>query len=262
MIGLGLGLTLQRRGASAPAWTPDTPGTPAWWHEVALGRIWQDTAGTVAATTAGHPVARIDARQGSNFTQSTSSLQPYLTPLGNGWAVRSDDIDDNLGSSATFAAGAKTLATIFEIFSAPTSTGSETILRLGATPQQILVRHSGLSASSAKGWHVAVDRTSTTAACIQASTGAALLANGIHTLAVRYDGGGTASAAAYRIWLDGVEVTTATGGNVAASGNTRWLATSVPSEVCNCAVRESIVWTSALSPADCAAAAAYLEAKR
>ena len=73
---------------------------------------------------------------------------------------------------------------------------------------------------------------------------------------------GTASAAAYRLWLDGVEVTAATGGNVAASGNTRWLATSTPSEVANAAVRESIVWTSALSPADCAAAAAYLEAKR
>ena len=259
-IGLGLALTAPRRtGAS---WTPTTPGTPAWWHEVALGRIWQDTAGTVPATTAGHPVARIDARAGTNFTQGTGSLQPYLTTLGNGLAVRSDDIDDNLGSSATFSAGAKTVATVFEVFSAPTTTGAETILRLGATPAQVIVRHAGLSASSAKGWHVAVDRTSTTAACIQASSGAALLANGIHTLVVRYDGSGTASASAYRIWLDGVEVTTAVGGNVAASGNTRWLATSTPAEVANAAVRESIVWTSALAPADCLAAAAYLESKR
>lgn len=249
-------------GLGSLAWEPTTPAAPSWWHAVESGRIWQDTAGTVAAVNPGDPVARVDARAGTNFSQATGSLQPYLAALGDGLAVRSDDVDDNLGNSATFTAGAKTFACIFETFSQPSSAGNETILRLGATPQQILVRHSGLSASSAKGWHVAVDRTSTTAACIQASSGAALLANGVHTLVVRYNGSGTASAAAYRIWLDGVEVTTATGGNVAASGNSRWLATSVPAEMCNASVRESVVWAESLSPEDCAAMAARLEAMR
>ena len=249
----------RRRGGAV--WTPETPGAPSWWHEVALGRIWQDTAGTVAATTGGDPVARIDARYGTNFSQGSGSLQPYLATLGSVLAARTDDIDDNLGSSATMSAGAKTFAALFEIFSAPSSSGNETVLRLGATPAQILVRHSGLSASSAKGWHVAVDRTSSNAACIQGPS-PALLSVGIHSIVILYDGGGTAVAASYRIWLDGVEVTATAGGNVAASGNTRWLATSVPAEVCDCAVAETIIWTSALAEADCVAAAAYLEAKR
>jgi hypothetical protein len=250
---------LRRRGGAV--WTPDTPGAPAWWHEVALGRIWQDTAATLAATTAGHPVARIDARYGTNFTQGGVSLQPYLTPLGSVLAARSDDVDDNLGSTATFTAGAKTLAVLFEVFSAPGTTAAETLLRLGATPAQIILRHSGLSASSARGWHVGIDRTSSNAVCIQ-GTSPALLSNAIHSIVVRYDGVSATAASSYRIWLDGVEVTTATGGNMAATGNTRWLATSAASEVANASVAESIVWTSALAEADCIAAAAYLEAKR
>lgn len=243
------------------SWTPQSPGDPAWWHEVVLGRIWQDTAGTVAATTAGDPIARIDARFGTNFTQASVSLQPYLSTLGDGLAARSDDVDDNLGNTATKSAGAGVLAVIFEIFSAPSSSGNETILRLGATPVQVILRHSGLSASSAKGWHVGFDRTSSSAACIQ-GTSPELLSVGVHTLVVRYDGVSAIAASSYRIWLDGVEVTTAAGGNVAASGNTRWLATSIATEVANAAVRESILWTSALAEAECIAAAAYLEAKR
>lgn len=249
-------------GLASVPWEPTTPAALARWVSVELGRVWQDTAGTIAATTAGHPVARIDARAGSNFTQSGGTLQPYLTTLGDGWAVRTDDVDDNIGVTDSFSAGAKTFACVFEIFSAPSSTGNESIVRLGATPQQIIVRHSGLSASSAKGWHFAVDRSSTSAVCIQPTGGPALLSNGIHTLIIRYDGTGTASAAAYRAWLDGVEVSLTTGGNVAASGNSRWLATSVPSEVCNCSVRESLVWTEALSPEDCAAMAARMEGLR
>lgn len=250
----------RRRGGAV--WTPDTPGAPAWWHEIALGRIWQDTAGTIAAITGGDPIARVDAHYGTNFSQASTSLQPYLSTVGSVLAARSDDVDDNLGSSATRSASAATLAVLFEVFSAPGATAAETILRLGATPVQIIVRHSGLTASSAKGWHVAFDRTSSNAVCIQGSA-PALLSNGVHTLVVRYDGVSATAASSYRIWLDGVEVTPlATGGNVAATGNTRWLATSSAAEVFNGAVAESILWTSALAEADCIAAAAYLEAKR
>lgn len=243
-------------------WTPETPGAPDWWHIVESGRIWQDTAGTTAATSPGDPVARIDARYGTNFSQSTSGLRPYLTSLGTVLAVRSDDVDDNLGHSSTFASdGAKTFAGLFEIISAPGASAAETIIRLGATPRQIILRHSGLSSSSAKGWHVAVDRTSTNAQCIQGPT-PELLSNGIHSIVVRYDGGGTAVASAYRIWLDGTEITATLGGNAAASGNCRWLATSVPAEVFNGSVHESLVWLSALSESDCISCSAYLEAKR
>lgn len=249
-------------GLASQPWEPTTPAALARWVSVELGRVWQDTAGTIAATTAGHPVARIDARAGGNFLQAGGTLQPYLTPLGDGWAVRTDDVDDNIGLTEALTAGAKTFGCVFEIFSPPASAGNETIIRLGATPQQILLRHSGLSASSAKGWHFAIDRSSSTAVCIQPTGGPVLLSNGIHSLVIRYDGTGTASAAAYRAWLDGVEVALTTGGNVAASGNSRWLATSVPAEPCNSAVRLSQVWDLALSPEDCIAAAAYLEAMR
>lgn len=237
-------------------------GSPSWWHEVLAGRIWQDTGAVTPAVLANDPVARIDAKVGTNFTQSTSTLRPYLTALGDGLGVRTDDIDDNIGSTSTFTAGEKTFFCVFEIFSAPSTTGSETIIRLGATPQQIIVRHSGLSASSAKGFHFAVDRTSTTGVCIQPTGGAALLSNGIHTLVIRYNGGGTLLAGSYRAWLDGVEVSLTTGGNVAASGNTRWLATSVPSEPCNSAVRLSGVYTAAVDPADCLLLSQLLETYR
>ena len=253
---------IRRRVPSGAIWTPTTPGNPDWWHSVELGRIWQDTAGTTAATTGGDPVARIDAYYGSNFSQSTSTLRPYLTTLGSRLAVRSDDTDDNLGVNDTFGSdSARTFACIFEIFSAPGASSAETIVRIGASPRQIILRHSGLSSSSAKGWHVAIDRTSANAVCIQGSS-PALLSNAIHTIVVRYDGGGAASAGAYRIWLDGVEQTATTGGNVAASGYGRWLATSVPAEVCNCSVAETIVWNSALSESDCLSCSAYLEAMR
>jgi len=249
-------------GIATLAWEPTTPETPNRWLSVELGRIWQDTAGTISATAPGQPVARIDARNGTNFTQSGGTLQPYLAVLGDGFGVRTDDVDDNIGVTESFSAGAKTFACIFEIFSAPSTTGNETILRVGVTPQQVIVRHSGLTASGAKGFHFAVDRSSTTGVCIQPTGGAALLSNGIHTLVLRYDGTGTASAAAYRAWLDGVEVSLTTGGNVAASGNSRWLATSVPSEPCNSAVRAHLLFTSALSVEDCVLMASFLEGMR
>lgn len=252
----------QASAGGATIWTPDTPGAPIWWHSAELGRVWQDTAGTIAAVSPGDPVARIDARYGTNFTQSSPSLQPFLTTLGSRLGVGSDDVDDNVGHTATLAAGAKTLGAILAVNSAPSSTGAERILQLGATPAAVIVRHSGLSSSSAKGFHFGMDRTSSNAVCIQPTGGAALLSTGVHTLVIRYDGSGAASASAYRAWLDGVEVSLTTGGNVAASGNTRWLATSVASEVFDGSVGASILWDFALGASDCASCAAYLEAMR
>lgn len=263
MFAHGHGLPFQRSaGSAAPAWDPTTPGNPIWWHSVELGEIWQDTGAVTPAATPGDVIGRVDARYGTNFTQSNATLKPYLATLGSRYGARSDNIDDNIGSTATLTTGAKTLALIFEIFSAPSSTGNEQILQLGATPCAVIVRHSGLTASGAKGFYFGFDRTSTNAVCIQDSAGPALLSNGIHTLVARYDGVSNIASTSYRAWVDGVEVTLTTGGNLAASGNTRALATSVPSLVFDGTWAESILWDFALAEADCIAAAAYLEAMR
>lgn len=246
-----------------PAWGPHTPADPLWWHEVEIGRIWQESTATTPATAAGHPVGNLRAKYGTDFTQASATLRPYLAPFGaDSWAAESDDFDDNLGNTATLTAGAKTIIGLFRVYSAPGASSAETVFRLGASPAQVIVRIAGTSSSSAKGWHVGVDRTSSNAVCVQGSA-PELLSVGIHSIVIRYDGVSATAASSYRIWIDGVEITPlATGGNVAANGNTRWLATSAAAEVFNGAVVLTLVWQSAISEADCIAAAAWLEARR
>lgn len=249
-------------GLAPYLWTPDSPITPYSWVTVEAGRVWQDTAATLAAAIPGDPIGRINAKAGNNLLQSTISRKPYLATLGSRLAARSDDVDDGIGLSFGPSVGAKTIGILWEQFSQPSGTGSETIARLGFNTNQTVIRHSGLSASAAKGFHFVVDRGTASASCIQAAGGPALLSNGIHSLVIRYDGVNNALASSYRAWLDGNELALAVGGNVAAAGDTRWLSTSALSEVFNGSVAESVIWTSMLTPEDCLAMSAYLEAFR
>ena len=247
--------------ASSPPWDPTTPGTPNRWRSAEDGKLWTN-AGKTTAAGLGDAVYTVEALVGSDMVQSSATLRPYVATLGSRWAVRSDNVDDNTGNNDSVTAGAKTYGVIFEIFSAPGASSAETILRIGSSPNQIILRHSGLSSSAAKGFHFGFDRSTTSQVCIQDSAGPALLSNGVHTVVIRYDGVSATSASSYRCWLDGVEITLTTGGNMAASGFGRWLATSVPAEVCDCSIGEDVLYYSALAEADCIALSAYLEAMR
>lgn len=249
-------------GVADLVWAPTTPLLPYWWHSVEPGYVWQDTSATIPAVNLGDTIGRITAKYGSNFLQSTTTRKPYLAALGSRLGARSDNIDDGIGTSAGSGVGPRTVGILWEQFSVPSSTGAETIARMGFNTNQTIIRQSGLSSSAAKGFHFAADRSTATASSIQPAGGPVLLANGIHSLVIRYDGGGSAVLSSYRAWLDGAEISLAIGGNVASSGDSRWLSTSVPSEIFDGTVAESLQWNVALSPDDCAFLAAYLEAFR
>lgn len=85
------------RGSSAGAFSPLALAPFAWWR-VALGNVWQDTAGTVAATADGDPVGRVDdlSTNGRHLLQSTAAARPVLrTSAGKYW-LEFDGTDDRL----------------------------------------------------------------------------------------------------------------------------------------------------------------------
>lgn len=65
---------------------------------VSAGLVWQDAAGTVPATAAGHPVGRITDSSGNNMhmTQTTATSRPVLTSYGGKLWLEFDGIDDGL----------------------------------------------------------------------------------------------------------------------------------------------------------------------
>jgi hypothetical protein len=231
---------------------------------MALGRMWQDTAGTIAATTTGHPVARVDVRSGTNWTQASTSLQPYLSPVGKVLGVRSDDIDDHLGNNTAFyAAGAKTFAVLFQKNSNPSSTGQETVVRLGYFPTQQCVVIGGLSATTPRGLAFRCDWNSTASTCIQdVNADTVMLPNGVHSLVITYDGVSATAPGSYAAWLNGSALTLKAGNNGSATGFERVLATSTASQVFDGAVAEVLLYDGVLSTANRSALIAYLEAKR
>ena len=81
--------------------------TGGWW-EVKLGSIWQDTAGTSAATTAGQTVARVDdlSGNGNHLLQATAGSRPTLRQAGSGkWYLEFDGSSDWMSCAAFMAAG-------------------------------------------------------------------------------------------------------------------------------------------------------------
>ena len=65
---------------------------------VSAGLVWQDAAGTVPATAAGHPVGKITdgSGNGKHLTQSTYTSRPVLTSYGGKLWLEFDGIDDGL----------------------------------------------------------------------------------------------------------------------------------------------------------------------
>ncbi len=226
--------------------------------------MFQDVAGTIPATTAGDPVARVNVRSGTNWEQSSASLRPYVSQVGKVLGVRSDDIDDHIGNNtALYAAGAKTMAVLFRKISNPTATGQETVLRLGYFPTQQYVVVGGLSAASPRGLAFRCDAPSTSSQAIQdVNADTVQLPNGVHALVVTFDGVNAAAASSYAAWLNGAALTLKTGNNGAAVGFERALATSSSAQVFDGAVAEVILWSGVLSAPNIAGLIAYLEAKR
>lgn len=102
MLGYGIGVQYfgSKGGISDAAdggFTPLSLSPFAWWR-VIPGSIWQDTAGTVAATADGDPVGRVDdlSTNGRHLLQSTAAARPVLrTSAGKYW-LEFDGTDDRL----------------------------------------------------------------------------------------------------------------------------------------------------------------------
>ena len=69
---------------------------------VSAGLVWQDAAGTVPATAAGHPVGRITDSSGNSMhlTQTTATSRPVLTSYGGKLWLDFDGIDDGLSTAS------------------------------------------------------------------------------------------------------------------------------------------------------------------
>jgi hypothetical protein len=226
--------------------------------------MFQDAAATIPAAVSGDPVARINARSGTDWIQSSATLRPFLTSVGKVLGGRSDDIDDNLGNNtAAYAAGAKTIAIFFRKISNPSSTGLESVLRLGYFPTQQYVLLGGLTATTPRGLSFRCDAPSTSSPCIQdVNADTVQLPNGVHSLIFTYDGVNPASPSSYAAWLNGSALTLKAGNNGAAAGFERILATSSNAQVFDGAVHEVIVWSGVLSAPNITGLISYLEAKR
>ena len=69
---------------------------------VSAGLVWQDAAGTVPATAAGHPVGKITdgSGNGNHLTQSTSTARPVLTSYGGKLWLEFDGINNCLSTAS------------------------------------------------------------------------------------------------------------------------------------------------------------------
>ena len=69
---------------------------------VSAGLVWQDAAGTIPATAAGHPVGKIAdvSGNGKHLIQSTATARPTLTSYGGKLWLEFDGIDDSLSTES------------------------------------------------------------------------------------------------------------------------------------------------------------------
>ena len=69
---------------------------------VSAGLVWQDSAGTIPATAAGHPVGKIAdvSGNGKHLTQSTATARPTLASYGGKLWLEFDGIDDHLSTES------------------------------------------------------------------------------------------------------------------------------------------------------------------
>jgi len=103
-LGIGLGVTnylrvptvaLDPDAAIAALFSSGEEG--AWYDPSDSTTVWQDAAGTIAATV-GDPVGRIDDKSGNgnHATQSTSTARPTLQSSGGLYYLDFDGVDDYL----------------------------------------------------------------------------------------------------------------------------------------------------------------------
>lgn len=114
MLGVGISTTAlavrEWHGPFTPARMFSGGEQGAWYDPSDLSTLWQDTAGTVAVTTAGQSVARMDDKsgRGRNATQATLAKRPTYQVDANGKPyLYFDGTDDSMviGSLATVAVG-------------------------------------------------------------------------------------------------------------------------------------------------------------
>jgi len=256
---LSAGLLVGQRSSGTSPWTPTSPGTPALWADPsATNVLWQDTAGTIPASSAGDPVARINVIAGTNLTQPTAGARPSRTTLGTLTALVGDATDDRLSSSQTIADAAATLAVVYRYGTAIGASVREILCAMGvAGSKRWTVHLAGASASLPHlSWQLAPGAST-------AHVGANVTVGdtALHTIVIKYLGGTVTNTANWMCWVDGVSQTVVTRSAITPAGTTSLLARSDGVTACSAAVGEMIVWDSAISDADCVSAAAYLAGK-
>lgn len=227
---------LRRRGGAAPApWTPAS-GTPLFWVDtpaaLAGGRLWQLSTLSTAVTTVADPIGAIvqEGSLGNDLIQATGSRRYYLTTLADGqYALGSDGIDDALiSSTVAFSTGAKTLGCRFEYHAALGATETDVLLMMGGASAMTQIRIIG-SSSASKGISLICD-VAGVSKTMRRYSGFTTSSGTTHTLILAYDGGAVDSAASYRLFIDGSEVTIdTTGSAVTGSATTTLLCFSVAS---------------------------------
>lgn len=101
-LSLDLSLSLTSDSGRAPPIDPLTLSPTVWYDPSDLSTLWQDTAGTVAVTTDGQAVARINDKSGNAYhlTHGTAANRPlYKTSGGLHW-LDFDGVDDFLSIAA------------------------------------------------------------------------------------------------------------------------------------------------------------------
>ncbi len=256
-------------GITSPAFDLETVASPTYWLDVEPGRVFQDTAGTIPATSNSNPIARINNRAGNNAVQATVGNQPYFWEARSGlWVARSDTIDDHIGDNATtIAAGRKTVAMSAWKFGHPGATSIASYVRMGQNSNQIILAEGGLSASSGagagRGWSFGFDRNTTSAQSIQDTAAPTTqVPLGLVTFAGRYLGGGAATVAQYSAYLNGTLLSLVGGLNIGGSGFNRVLARSDALQPVNAGIRRLVVYALAFAPEDLEALSVLLESER
>lgn len=258
MMPFGLPFTGRpRAGASPPPppWTPTDPGTPALWLDCQTAALWQDTAGTVPASSLGDPVGRADVLYGTNLTQATAAARPTRGTLGGAVALVGDGVDDRVASSQTIPDAPVTLATVFQFNATVGASARRILCVMGvAGSKRFPIHVAGASASLPYlSWTLAGGSST---AHVGADVAAGDTAR--HVLVVKYLGGTVTDVANWRCWVDGDAQTVVTRAALTPAGTTAVLGRSDGVTASGAALGELIVWASALSDGDCAAAAAYL----
>ena len=104
---------------------------------VAAGLVWQDAAGTILATAAGHPVGKIAdvSGNGKHLTQSTATARPTLTSYSGKLWLEFDGIDDCLSTESIDFSASDEVSIMIGQRKTGTSTALAILAELGSAYQ-------------------------------------------------------------------------------------------------------------------------------